>query len=265
MQANRDNFPARDAFKAGQAKYALGRFDEAIALLRQAVLLYAEMDSPKTTYLFLPNLREERALACETCADYLVEAERLPEAANLYQEAIDVYQTLNNHAAKAEQCARKAVAAINILRARPEERLQLLIARHERNRQQLAMQANTEEAQARILMEVGQICVRRERYAQARESYEEALRLLLVVAPAALPIRLLKGECHHQLGNLAFYRFQDLPCAEKRYRAALENFEKCEGFEEYERAAKNCHFALSDVMALLGGVASAPFASEEPE
>ncbi len=263
MQANRDNFPAREAFTQGRLKHASGYLSEAIALLRQSVLLYAEMDTPKTTYLFIPTLREERGLACETCADYLVEAEQRPEAANLYQEAINVYQSIHQ-TAKVGECARKAVAAINALRFQPEERLQLLIARHERQRQQLALQEDTEFEQADILMAIGQICVRRERYPQAQESYEEALRLLFMVVSSSLHLLYAKGVCRHQLGNLAFYHFNDLSSAEAHYRAALADLKPCQELEEYSAAAADmCLYALEDVVARIKGAAPAPFGHEE--
>lgn len=266
MQANRDNFPAREAFTEGQRQYSLGHLSEAIVLLRHSVLLYAEMDTPQKAYLFIPNLRVERGLACETCADYLVEAEQYPEAASLFQEAVNVYQSTGNPAVKVEDCARKAVAAINALRLHPEERLQLLIARHERQRQQLALRENTEMEQASILIQIGQICVRRERYPQAHESYEEALRLLLMVSPRSLSLLYTQGVCHHQLGNLAFYRFKDFLSAEAHYRTALTDFEPCQELEEYDAtAADMCRYTLAEVVARIESISPAHLRLEESE
>ena len=107
---------------------------------------------------------------------------------------------------------------------------------------------------------------RRERYPQAKESFEEALRLLLTVFPAPLSVLYLKGVCHHQLGNLALYRFRDSAEAEAHYSTALSDLELCEGLAEYdETVADMCRYALEDIRAYREGLSPTPSYHEERE
>src|SRR5438874_1763832 len=122
-----------------------GALPEAVVAMRHGVLLYAaageETDAAR---------RRARADACRLCGDYLTEAQEYPEAANIYQEATDLYALGGTEEAErqAHYCARKILENVEALRARPSERLYLLIAHYERQQRQLTLEAGTEAQQA---------------------------------------------------------------------------------------------------------------------
>ena len=201
---------------------------EALPLLRQAVLLYAEAhrapivetveghlagQSEKTSkgqaaslvgrHDASAGLTRARAEACRRYGDTLARLEQHPEAANAFQEAADLFGQLQGafeqHAAR--ECARKALASIQALNTNPKDRLYLLIARYTRQQQQLAMQPGTEALQADCCLHVAQIFLRRDRPAEAFAHFTEALALYRRAEPTET-VCLAQAECHHRLGNL---------------------------------------------------------------
>ncbi len=121
---------------------------EALSLLWQAVLRYAEVErlmSEAEEPIPLP-WQSDRAQACRLCAEWLADSDAHAEAANVYQEAVDLYGSMPGQEAEQEarHCARQALASIAALRSRPYDRLYLLIAHHERQQQQLALRPGTE-------------------------------------------------------------------------------------------------------------------------
>src|SRR5205807_1056569 len=94
-------------------------------------------------------------------------------------EAADVYARVGGSEAEREArvCAHKIMDVIAALRAHPQDRLFLLIARYERQMQQLALEADTQERQAECAVHIARIFQRRERPQAAVARYEEALAL----------------------------------------------------------------------------------------
>ena len=120
-----------------------------------------------------------------------------------------------------EECARKALASVAALRANPSDRLYLLIARYERQQQQLAMQAGTWAQQAECCLHVAQIFLRRDRPAEAFHRFAEALALYERAEPT-LPTLLAQAECHHRMGHLLANVLLDEPNPVPRAAAHYE-------------------------------------------
>jgi tetratricopeptide (TPR) repeat protein len=202
---------------------AQGARQEALAALRRATLLYAELDrlaqmadrgSP------LPLCR--RAETCERYADWLTEAEQHAEAANIYQEASDLFGQSGGGEAEegARRCAHKVLANLTALRSRPHDRLYLLIAHYERQLRQLALQSGAEEQQGDCCFHIAGIFQRRGRAQEAVARYQEALTLY-ERASQTQTVLLARAECHHLIAGLMVNTLDDLPGAARHYREAV--------------------------------------------
>lgn len=210
---------AKEAADAARL-YLEGHLPQAIAALRQAVLTYAAITAEAGE---VPSgLLRERADVCQRCGDYLIEAEAFPEAANLFQEAADMYACVGGLEAdyEAHRCAQKILASVAALRARPQERLYLLIAHHERQQQQLALTPGTEAQQAEISVQIARIFQRRERYDESLTRYQEALDLY-AAAEQTPDVLLACAECHHRRATILANALDDLPAAAREYRQAI--------------------------------------------
>lgn len=248
----RDNQLA-EMLRQAQTKYQEGAQEDAIQLMRMVVLLYAELDTEEIAFRQRAGIRKSHAIACELCADLLMEQEQYPEAATLFQEAVDGFGSLTDSISlqKAEDCAHKTVLAINSLRAKPHERLQLLIAHHERKLQQLRLHGGTSIEQAKVQFQIAQIFLRRERYPDSRTRFALALSLFENGNPDAQNA-LNRAECQHQLGNLALYRFEERHSAYSHYEQALQLYQEASVLDEFDASAPAlCRLALKEIMAHL--------------
>jgi hypothetical protein len=224
---------------------------DAISALRRAVLLYAEVERQARELGQLSMLpHNARAEACERYGDLLTEAEAHAEAANVYQEASDLYGQTGDPANEqhVRLCAQKALASIAALRARPQDRLYLLIGHYERQQRQLAMQDGTEQQQADCCAHMAGIFLRRDRPIEAITRYREALDLY-ARAPQTPAIALACAECHHRIAGLMANALGDLPGAERHYTAAIDLYTAHEpavyGMQQ-ERSL--CLHALADII-----------------
>src|SRR5579862_5074974 len=131
---------------------ALGSRSDALVCMREAVLRHAEADRiiHETAEHAPCAWRQARAQDCLRFGDWLAETGAHSEAVGLYQEASDAYGSLpgDDAATRAQQCAQRALASIEALRKRPQERLYLLTSHYDRLRQQLALREGTEAEQA---------------------------------------------------------------------------------------------------------------------
>lgn len=193
-----------------------GELTESLLQLRQAVLLFASEKSSA------PALIRARADACQFYGDSLTEREEYAEAANVFQEAADLYALLVTEEGEsaAQACARKILAGVAELRSRPHERLYLLIAHYERQQQQLALQPGTEREQAEHVVHIARIFQRRERPQEAVTRYREALQLFARTVPIQETL-LASAECHHRVANLLERFLHDVPAAVRHYREAI--------------------------------------------
>lgn len=235
--------------EAALARYREGLPKEATALLREVVLRYAAFETEFEELRPQKQHLTQRAEACEQCGDYLMEVGEVAEAVNLYQEAVDVFGRILGGEGEADsvRCASKTVGAIQQLNHQPKDRLQLLIIRYERQIRQLQLHAGTSLEQASLYVEVAQIFLRRERYRDSQQNFRQALRLYEMGNPDA-PNAWARGKCHHQLGNLSFYRFHDLDRAQRHYETACLLFRLCEDLEEYEPSRPEmCRLALEEI------------------
>jgi len=153
--------------------------------MNSAVLLFAAADFEYETPEEATPLTRPRADACRRYAEALADAGRHAQAANIYQEATDLYGLLGDAESqdRARECARNLLASLAALRAQPSDRLQLLIAQYERKQQQLALTLGTEMEQAECAIHVARIYQRRDRPAESVDRYYEALDLLGQIEP----------------------------------------------------------------------------------
>ena len=198
---------------------------EALDSVRRAVLLYAAADTTEDLEGGDPAgvpMWRVRAAACRLCGDYLVEAGQYPEAAAIYQEAVDLYHQIGDREAEqdARTCAHKVVEIVDSLHDHPKERLYLLIAHYERQQRQVALEPETERLQAEYSVQMARIFERRERFSEALDRYGEALDLY--ARAEQIPEALLGcAECHHRMAAILSYSGQDLPAAAEHYREAI--------------------------------------------
>jgi tetratricopeptide (TPR) repeat protein len=236
---------------------ANGSKQEAIAALRRAMLLYAELDRlAKAGDHDSPLPHCLRARICERCADWLAEAEQHAEAANIYQEASDLYGLSGGREAEegAHRCAHKVLTCVAALRSRPHDRLYLLIAHYERQLRQLALQPGAEEAQADCCFHIAGIFQRRDRPQEAVARYQEALSLY-ALAPQTQTVLLACAECHHLMAGLMANTLGDLPGAARHYREAVALYTAHEPLTYGVQMSRGiCVNALADVERRLEGL-----------
>jgi tetratricopeptide (TPR) repeat protein len=239
-------------------RHAEGALPDAIAAMRHAVLLYAAADSAETESATASTdaaaYRRIRADVCQRCGDFLTESGQHPEAAMLYQEAADLYGQWGGAEAaqEAHACAQKILAAVEALRARPQERLYLLIAQHERQQRQLALTPSSEQAQAECAVRIAQVFQRRERPQEAVERFREALTLY-ARAPQTPEVQLARAECHHRIATLLYYDLNDLPAAAAHYRKAIPLYTAHEPpYYGVQSSRQMCARALAEIERRLG-------------
>src|SRR5262249_10514636 len=150
----------------------------ALSALNAAVLLYASADKDSDDAEEAGELTRPRAEACRRYAGALAAAGRHAEAANIYQEATDLYGRIGGEDAErcAGECAHALLESVAALRTQPQDRLQLLIAHYERVLQQLAIEPGAEAQQAENRMHIARIYMRRDRPDSSAEQYRLALK-----------------------------------------------------------------------------------------
>jgi tetratricopeptide (TPR) repeat protein len=238
---------AQDSFDRAVYQHELGQLDAAIELMREAAVLYAASDSAAVQESDARVL--SRAMACRLCGDYLVEDEQYAEAANIYQEAVDQYSRLNSEEAEvdARRCARKLLDCIALLRARPFDRLNLLIAQYEHKQRQYAAQPEQEAQQAECAAHIARILARRERYEQSVERYREALDLY-ERAGGEPEVQLAIAECHHRMAGLLAYRLNKKLDALAHYHKAVVLYAEHEPYVYGSQQARElCERAVSEL------------------
>ncbi|HSV72253.1 MAG TPA: tetratricopeptide repeat protein [Chthonomonadales bacterium] len=178
-----------------------------------------------------PALVRPHAVACHRLAERLAAADRVPEAAQAFQEAADAYARLPDGDAEARDCARAVVDRVRSLWRRPEQRLMLLVTRHDRDIRRLEQQAGSEAERARIAFHLGTILQRCDRFAIAAARYAQALSLYQAVPGADLDV----AACHQRLAGLFHHELHDRESAKRHYRAAIELYRAHEPAAEGEQ------------------------------
>jgi tetratricopeptide (TPR) repeat protein len=248
-------------FSEGMRCRESGDLRGALAALRQAVLLYAAAEGETAA-----RVRGARAEACARFADCLAEADEHAYAANIYQEATDLYTQLTDPdaAEQAHVCARSALASIAALRARPQERLYLLIAHYERQQQQLALEPGTERQQAEQAAYIARVFQRRERYEESIARYREALDLY-GRAPQPVEVMLARAECHHRIATMLHRYVGDLPGAARSYRSAIALYTEYEPpVYGVQQSRDLCLLALAEIEPWIGSGEAALELPPEP-
>ncbi len=191
-----------------------GNLGEAVADLQAAAVVYAAVEEPDEA------ITRARADCCRTLAETLIEADRLPEAMQAYQEAVDAYGRLPDAEADARECARLIVLGVRGLFRRPEERLDLLIARYDRDLRQLAAREGAEAERAAMLFQLGTILQRRDRFTPSAERYTAALDLYARLPGEELQV----ASCHFRLAGLYHHELDQPARARRHYEDAIRLF-----------------------------------------
>jgi tetratricopeptide (TPR) repeat protein len=224
-----------------------GRGEAILAALRRAVLLYAAADADDHAPEEVGPLTRPRADTCRLFADALATAGRHAEAANIYQEATDLYGQIGGQEAErlAQQCARLLLQSVQALREQPTERLQLLIAHYERIQQQLALEPGTDARQADCFMHIARIYQRRDRPADSVSRYRDALALLDRCESDG-EIEMARAECHHRIGNLLAINIHEPAAAIAHYEKAIEIYRAHEPVAfGFQQSLELCRAALA--------------------
>lgn len=195
---------AETAHKAGDT-------DTAVDLLQQVISVLADD---------MPVASRSLGDACRLLADILADTHQMPQAIQMYQEAADAYAGDPACGSLQQNCAERIVQGVDALRKHPEDRLLLLIARYDRELQQLAGTPGTEPEQADILFRTATVLQRRDRFADAAERYQQALSLY----SAADGTGLSRAICHQRLGGLYHHELHDATAAAEHYREAIALF-----------------------------------------
>ena len=242
-----------EAYLAEASTHDAERSDAVLAALRKAVLHYAAADAALETADHGESLKRARADACRRFAEALASAGRHAEAANIYQEATDLYGLIEDADAPglAKECARRLLDNVAALRAQPHERLHLLIAHYERLQQQYALESGTEASQAECAAHIARICQRRDRPVDAVARYREALDLY-GRSSHSTETELAKAECHHRIATILAVRLDRAMEAIRHYRESIALYEIHEPIVYgFQQSLEMCRAALSRIEATL--------------
>lgn len=242
---------AAELFDRAVFEHGHGKLDTAIDLMRDAVIMYAAADSAAAQ----PSDERTRArsVACRLCGDFLAESERYAEASKIYQEAVDQYSLQQSEEAEVEsrRCAHKLLDCIAMLRARPFERLNLLIARYEHLQRQYAAQPAHEMQEAECAAHIARILARRDRPDEAVTRYREALEIL-GRAEMDPGVYMAIAESNHRLGGLLAYRLNEPAEALLHYRKAIVLYAEYEPYVYgMQQAREMCERAIKELTAIL--------------
>jgi tetratricopeptide (TPR) repeat protein len=203
-----------------------GRAADFLDAMHSAVLCFAAADSEREAPDEAGPLTRPRAEACRRYAEALAADGHHAQAANIYQEATDLYGLLGDPQSQelASDCAKKLLASLAALRSGAGDRLQLLIARYERQQQQLALTPGSELQQAECAIHIARIYQRRDRPAESADRYRDALELLNRIEPAPESER-VRAECHHRIATLFAERLDEPFEAIRYYQTAIDLYE----------------------------------------
>ncbi|HLJ53692.1 MAG TPA: hypothetical protein VKT77_01570 [Chthonomonadaceae bacterium] len=253
VDAESRRLSAEHAVREADACEAEGNAERSLEALRRAVLLYAAADALRDNPEEAGPQTAARADACRRFAAALATAERHAEAANIYQEATDLYGLLDDDASRrrAAECARSLLASVAAVKSQPRERLHLLVAHYERMQEQIALDADSEARQADCRMHVARIYQRRDRPADAIAAYDAALALLDACEVTA-EVGLAKAECHHRAATLLAQADGGAEAAAHRYRTAIALYAVHEPFiYGHQQSLEMCRAALARIDAAL--------------
>lgn len=184
--------------------------ERAIELLQHAVAHFA------AARLDLPD-QWEYAEASRRLAELLVSADRLPEALQAYQEAVDAYERLPGGETRSRACARAIVEGGRKLHSTPERRLELLAAKYARQARQLEIEPHTERDRAELHFHLATVLDRRNRPSAALSEYKEALDLF----EQAPETDLRRAACCERVAMLYHFAWANRTEAAKWYERAL--------------------------------------------
>ena len=225
------------ALRRAETAAAAGARPEAILILQRAAAIATVPGSSDQARL--------HADLCRRLAHFLTEEDRLPEAMQALQEAVDHYGRVPGAEADAAECAREIVAGVRRMWGRPD-RLYLLIARLDREQRQLAVRPRTESAQAELLFKTATILHRRDRFDDALERYRRALILYQTSEDAGEA----QALCHHRMAGLCQYELGLPDEAESHYREAIRLYARWEAEWEGEQMNRSlCEELLRNLLS----------------
>jgi tetratricopeptide (TPR) repeat protein len=237
---------AAHAESAGDHERVIRALRRAADLLRPALLSSKvpetddSADAPDA-----PDAAEKAHARGEVCdrLGALLWEEQLPEAVQAYQEAADAFGQATDEE-RSVASARKVVEGVRMLRHRPLERLDLLIARYDRDLRELAEMPDSDVQLAELEFKVGTVLQRRDRFSDAAERYRKSLSHFRRVEGEELG----QAACHHRLGDLYNRELLDDSQALAHYRQAVALYAQHEPASEGEQMNRGlCEWHLREV------------------
>ncbi len=187
---------------------ALGRHSEACDLLQDRL-------ARTTDSLVRP---EDLGDLCRTLGAALTASGRAADAIQAYQEAADAYGAAPGCAALQAECAQEVLAGVRKLRAEPQNRLTLLIARLDREVLSLRYAEGADRRRGELMQQTAEILQRRGRPQEAEPRYREAIKAFHNAPDAALA----EAKCLMKLAGLCLHDLDRLDDAAAHYRAARD-------------------------------------------
>ena len=210
---------------------------EAAESLRNAVSLLKaiELKSSEVEVLY--------AQSAVKLAEMLVELDRIPDAVVYFQEATDAYAAAGD-SQQAAVITKKVLQTVASLRKRPGEGIFLLVAKYERQLDQLALTADTEVQRSKICHHVAELLKRRGRYKESSTWYLQELEFL-ATTEVAEDHKFERAIAHFELGTLNVDFLQDPVLALEHLNRAIILYQAC--IELYPSAGIDIGFAKSKV------------------
>ena len=174
--------------------------------------------------------------------DWLIEADRAPEAVQAYQRSTDAYVATGDDE-KSRKMAAIAVQTMKTFWRKPGERLQLLVARYQQEIRDLASQEESEPERAAIAYRCAQMLYRREQYHEASVWYLESCELYEFAPDSERD----QAICHHRLADLYHYDIPDFALAREHYEIAIKLYGPQHEGAPHDEDAAACRVAFVEL------------------
>ena len=148
--------------------------------------------------------------------DWLIEADRAPEAVQAYQKSTDAYGLVGD-LDKSSKMAAIAVQTIKTFWRKPQERIQLLVARYLQEIRDLAGVEGSEWDRANIAFRCAQMLCRQRLFQESAIWYVESSELFEYVPDSERE----QAVCHHRLADLYHHEIADFKLAREHYELAV--------------------------------------------
>ncbi|MEP6756978.1 MAG: hypothetical protein ABJA67_15845 [Chthonomonadales bacterium] len=178
--------------------------------------------------------------------DWLIEADRAPEAVQAYQRSTDRYLE-SGETAKSSKMAAIGVQTIKTFWRKPSERIQLLVVRFDQEIRDLADVEGEEWNRANIAFRCAQMLFRTGLFQESAIWYINACELFELAEGSERE----QAVCHHRIADLYHHEIPDFKLACEHYEVALKLYSLNKPISEYDDDAEACAESLREVLTLM--------------